>query len=97
MFTEINGYGPAVKSAVPFAVVLSKMDDPKVKAAVSAEASPAEFLSKYSHKMISDIAQAAFKNVRYFAVASLGDNDNSAEPFAWIIGETDIDLKKKMF
>jgi len=97
MFTEINGYGPAVKSNVPFAVVLSKMDDPKVKAAVSAEASPAEFLNKYSHKMISDIAQSAFKNVRYFAVASLGDNNNSAEPFAWIIGETEKDLKKKMF
>jgi len=96
MFTEINGYGPAVKSSVPFAIVLTKMDDPRVKAAVNAEATPADFLNKNSHKMVIDIAQSAFKNVKLFKVASLGENNNAAEPFLWIIGQNDQDLKKKL-
>ncbi|MDR0309454.1 MAG: hypothetical protein LBH88_01680 [Candidatus Methanoplasma sp.] len=97
MYTEINGYGPAVKSTVPFAVVLTKMDDSKVRSYVDAESSPAEFLSKYSHKMISDIAESAFKNVKYFKVASLGDNSNASEPFIWILSESDQGLRDRMF
>jgi len=96
MFTEINGYGPAVKSDTPFAVVLTKMDDPRVKSAVNAEASPAEFLKKNSHKMLMDIIQSAFKNVKYFKIASLGENNNASEPFLWILGEKDKDLKNKL-
>ena len=96
MYTEINGYGPAVKSSVPFAIVLTKMDDPRVKAAVNAEPTPADFLTKYSHKMVIGIAQSAFKNVKFFKVASLGENNNAAEPFLWILGENDQDLKKKL-
>ena len=96
MYTEINGYGPAVKSTVPFAVVLTKMDDPKVRSAVNAEASPADFLNKYSHSMIVDIAQSAFKNVRYFKTASLGDDINAMGPFLWIISENDADLKRRL-
>jgi hypothetical protein len=97
MFTEINGYGPSVKSTVPFAVVLTKMDDPKVRSVVNAEASPAEFLKKHSHKMMSDIVESAFKNVRYFKVASIGDDSNAVEPFAWILSENDQDLRNKLF
>jgi len=97
MYTEINGYGPAVKSTVPLAIVLTKMDDPKVKSSVNAEGSPINFLNKYSHKMIADIAQSAFRNVRFFKVASLGEDINSMEPFAWILAENDPDLKKRMF
>ncbi|MDR1954507.1 MAG: GTPase domain-containing protein [Candidatus Methanoplasma sp.] len=97
MYTEINGYGPAVKSTVPFAVVLTKMDDPKVRASVDAAGSPAEFLNKYSHKAIADIAENAFKHVRYFKVASIGDNNNAAEPFIWILGENDQELREKLF
>ena len=96
MYTEINGYGPAVKSTVPFAIVLTKMDDPRVRSLVNAEASPMEFLNKYSHKMVIDITKSAFKNVRYFTVASFGDNNNAMEPFLWILGENDPDLKKKL-
>ena len=97
MYTEINGYGPSVKSTVPFAVVLTKMDDPKVRTAVDSEPSPAEFLVKYSHKMMSDIVESAFKNVRYFKVASFGDNSNAMEPFAWILSENDDDLRNRLF
>ncbi|MCL1979431.1 MAG: GTPase domain-containing protein [Methanomassiliicoccaceae archaeon] len=97
MYTEINGYGPAVKSTVPFAVVLTKMDDPKVRSAINAEDSPVEFLNKYGHKMVVDIAQSAFKNVRFFKVASLGENNNAVDPFIWILAENDKDLKAKMF
>jgi len=96
MYTEINGCGPAVKSDVPFAVVLTKMDDPRVRSAVNAEAGPVEFLRKYSHKMVIDLAQSAFNNVRYFKVASLGEGSNAAEPFLWILGERDDDLKNKL-
>jgi GTPase SAR1 family protein len=97
MFTEVNGYGPSVKSTVPFAVVLTKMDDPKVKSAVDAEKSPAAFLNKYSHKIMSDIVESAFKNVMYFKVASFGDNCNAIEPFEWILSENDLDLKDRLF
>jgi len=96
MYTEINGYGPAVKSTVPFAIVLTKMDDPRIGPAVNAEASPVEFLTKYSHKMLIDIAKSAFENVRYFKVASLGENSNAMEPFLWIMEENDRDLKNKL-
>jgi len=96
MFTEINGYGPAVKSDVPFAIVLTKMDDPRVKSAVNAEGSPLSFLNKYSHKMMVDIAQSAFKNVKYFKVASFGSDNNAMEPFLWILSENDADLKKRL-
>ncbi|MCL2317517.1 MAG: GTPase domain-containing protein [Methanomassiliicoccaceae archaeon] len=95
MYTEINGYGPAVKSTVPFAVVLTKMDDPRVKAAVNAEKSAMGFLTKYSHKMMVDIVQSAFKNVKYFKVASLGSDNNAMEPFMWILSENDDELKKR--
>ena len=97
MYTEINGYGPAVKSTVPFAIVLTKMDDPRVLSAVSTEPTPADFLAKYSHKMIIDIAQSAFDNVRFFKIASLGESNNAVEPFRWILGENDHDLKSKLF
>ncbi|MCL2032653.1 MAG: hypothetical protein FWG96_05240 [Methanomassiliicoccaceae archaeon] len=97
MYMEINGYGPAVKSTVPLAIVLTKMDDPKVRPSVDAETTPAGFLKKYSHKMIVDIAESAFKNVRYFKVASLGENTNAIEPFVWILGDNDRDLKNKLF
>ncbi|MCL2296043.1 MAG: GTPase domain-containing protein [Methanomassiliicoccaceae archaeon] len=96
MYTEINGYGPAVKSTVPFAVVLTKMDDPRTKSAVSAETSPTEFLINHSHKMFVDIAQSAFNTVRYFKVASLGENNNAIEPFLWILTENDKNLKDKL-
>ena len=95
MYTEINGYGPSVKSTVPFAVVLTKMDDPRAKSAVGADA-PIDFLRKNSHKMMIDIVQSSFENVRYFKVASLGDNNNSMEPFLWIIDENDMDLRNKL-
>jgi len=72
------------------------MDDPRVRSVVTAEPSPMEFLNKYSHKMVNDIAQSAFKNVRYFTVASFGDNINAIEPFLWILGENDPDLKRKL-
>jgi GTPase SAR1 family protein len=97
MFTEVNGYGPATKSTVPFAIVLTKMDDPRVKSAISEDTSPAEFLNRYGQKMVVDIAQSAFRNVKYFKVASLGENVNAIEPFAWALSESDIELKKKMF
>ncbi len=97
MYTEINGYGPAVKSTVPFAVVLTKMDNPKVKASIEAEGSAQQFLEAYGHKMMVDIIQSAFRNVRYFTVASLGDDSNAAEPFGWILSEGDKDLKIRLF
>ncbi|MDR1404666.1 MAG: hypothetical protein LBJ20_03765 [Candidatus Methanoplasma sp.] len=97
MYTEINGYGPAVRSAIPFAVVLTKMDDPKIRSSVDAEGTPADFLNKYGQKTIVDIVQSAFGNVKYFKVASLGDSANAAEPFAWILSENDEDLKTKLF
>ncbi|MCL2333391.1 GTPase domain-containing protein [Candidatus Methanoplasma termitum] len=96
MYTEINGYGPAVKSSVPFAIVLTRMDETKIKAAVDAEATPAAFLNKYSHGMVVDIAQSAFANVKYFKVASLGNDNNAMEPFLWILSENDEDLKNKL-
>ena len=96
MYTEINGYGPAVKSTVPFAVVLTKMDDARVKSAVNAEASPVEFLVKHSHKMFIDITESAFNTVRYFKVSSLGENSNAMEPFMWILAENDKNLKEKL-
>ncbi|MCL1811383.1 MAG: hypothetical protein FWG41_04095 [Methanomassiliicoccaceae archaeon] len=97
MFTEVNGYGPAIQSTVPFAVVLTKMDDPRVISTVGAGVSPIDFLNKYSHKMIVDISRSAFKSVRFFKVSSLGENNNAIDPFAWILAENDQDLKKKMF
>ena len=96
MYTEINGYGPAVKSSVPFAIVLTKMDEPRVKAAVDAESTVAGFLNKYSHSMIVDIAQSAFGNVKYFKIASLGSDNNAMDPFLWILSENDDDLKNKL-
>jgi phosphomannomutase len=96
MYTEINGYGPSVKSTVPFAVVLTKMDDPKVKATILDD-SPVEFLYKFGHSAIADIAENAFKTVKYFKVASLGENNNAVEPFTWILTENDNDLKEKLF
>ncbi|MDR2699144.1 MAG: hypothetical protein LBB30_05670 [Candidatus Methanoplasma sp.] len=97
MYTEINGYGPAIKSTVPLAVVLTKMDDPKVRSVVNAEASPVEFLNRYGHRMIAEIARSAFGNVKFFKIASLGDDNTAMEPFAWILSENDPDLKRRMF
>lgn len=97
MYAEINGYGPTVRSTVPLAIVLTKMDNPKVMSAVKAEGSPKGFLEKYGSKAISDIAESSFQNVKYFTVASLGDSINAADPFVWIISENDKDLKTKLF
>ncbi|MCL2148872.1 MAG: GTPase domain-containing protein [Methanomassiliicoccaceae archaeon] len=97
MYTEINGYGPAVKSTVPMAVVLTKMDDPKVRQQVDAEPSPEAFLKRHGHKMMVDIVGTAFEDVRYFKVASLGDAVDAMAPFAWILAENDPDLKHRLF
>ena len=97
MFTEINGYGPNVKSTVPFAVVLTKMDEPRTKSAVEAEGSPEKFLNKYGQEAFVKIVNSAFQDVKYFKVASLGDNINAIEPFKWILSENDSDLKSKLF
>jgi GTPase SAR1 family protein len=97
MYLEINGYGPATRSKALFAIVLTKMDNPKAKEITDAEGSPEEFLIKHGHKTIVDIARSAFKDVRYFKVASLGDDVNASEPFAWILSENDEDLKAKLF
>jgi len=97
MFTEINGYGPNVKSTVPLAIVLNKMDDPRTKSAVDAEGTAEKFLIKYGQEAFVKIAKSAFQDVRYFKVASLGDNVNAIEPFKWIIVENDTDLKSKLF
>jgi len=96
MFTEINGYGPNVRSTVPFAVVLTKMDDPRVKSAVDAEGAGEAFLKKYGQESFVKIVKSAFQNVKYFKVASLGENVNAAEPFKWIITENDKDLKSRL-
>jgi len=96
MFTEINGYGPNVRSTVPFAVVLSKMDDPRVKSAVDAEGAAEAFLKKYGQESFVKIVKSAFQNVKYFKVASLGEKVNASEPFKWIITENDKDLKSRL-
>jgi len=95
MYTEINGYGPSVRSTVPFAVVLTKMDDSRARSAVGTD-DPLDFLRKNSHKMMIDIIHSSFENVKYFKVASLGENNNAMDPLLWIIGENDLDLKNKL-
>jgi GTPase SAR1 family protein len=93
MFTEINGYGPSVKSTVPFAVAMTKMDDPRAASAVDAEKTPEAFLSKYGQDAFVKIAGAAFENTKYFKVSSLGQRQNATELFAWILASNDEDLK----
>jgi hypothetical protein len=92
MYTEINGYGPSVRSTVPFAVVLTKMDDPRSSAA-AAEGAEA-FLARHGQGDFVKIARSAFENVRFFKVSSLGDGRNAAEPLAWILSENDEDVKR---
>lgn len=96
MYSEINGYGPSAKSNVPLAIVLTKMDDPRVRNAINAEGSPRDFLKKYEGSTIIGIAESAFKNVKYFAISSLGEDTNAADPFQWILSESDTDLKSKL-
>jgi GTPase SAR1 family protein len=97
MFTEVNAYGPSVKSTVPFAVVFTKMDDPRILSAVNAESSPEKFLNKYGQESFVKILRSTFLNVKYFQVASLGDGVNAIDPFKWILEDNDVDLKVKLF
>ena len=97
MYTEVNGYGPNVKSTVPFAVVLTKMDSPRVRAAVNSEETPEEFLNEYGQEAFVKIVKSAFANVKFFTVSSLGEDANAMEPFKWILTENDVDLKSKLF
>jgi GTPase SAR1 family protein len=94
MYTEINGYGPSVRSTVPLAVVMTKMDDPRVASAVNAEKTPEAFLAKYGQDAFVKIAGTAFENTKYFKVASLGQSQNALDPFAWILASNDDDLKQ---
>ncbi|UAL08247.1 MAG: GTPase domain-containing protein [Candidatus Methanogranum gryphiswaldense] len=94
IYTLINGYGPSVRSAVPMAVVLTKMDNPRVSSAVNAEGSPEAFLEKYGQENFVKIVKSTFDNVKYFSVASLGSNSNAIEPFKWVIDQKDEDFKK---
>jgi len=96
IYAMITGVGPAVKLDVPFAVVLSKMDNGRVSSAVNAEGSPENFLSKYGQDDFVKVVGSTFENVRYFAVSSLGKEPNSMEPFKWIIDQCDEDLKTKL-
>ncbi len=98
MFTEINGYGPSVQVTVPMAIVFTKMDNPRVSSIVNAESSPEEFLNKYGQESFVKIVKSTFIKVKYFTVASLGnDISSAAEPFKWVLIENDEDLKTKVF
>jgi Ni2+-binding GTPase involved in maturation of urease and hydrogenase len=97
MFTVVNAFGPSTKSTVPFAVAFTKMDDPRVSSAVKAEGTPENFLIRYGQEAFVKIVKSTFTNVRYFQIASLGDEVNSVVPFKWILADGDPDLKTKLF
>lgn len=96
MYATINGFGPSVRSTVPFAVVLTNGDNPRVQSAVSASGSPERFLIENGLMDFVKIAGSVFSNTKYFLVSSIGkDYVTSADPFRWIFSQNDSDLKSR--
>lgn len=96
VFTLVRQIGPSVRSDIPMAVVLTKMDNPRVQAAVKAEGSPEAFLNKYGEADFVKIMASEFSNIRYFAIGSLGNNSNAIEPVRWIISSADAELSRML-
>jgi len=94
IYTTINDYGPSVVSKTPMAIVLTKMDNPRVSSLVNQEGSAEAFLEKYGQESFVKVLRSTFENVKYFSVASLGNNSNAMDPFKWIIDQKDEDFKK---
>ena len=90
MFTTIRHSNPLEVSDIPFAVVATKND--LMKTPLTDE-TVREFLMDHGQGDFVRLAEASFKNVRYFAVCSHGANCASAmRPVWWIAGFADKEL-----
>jgi len=97
MFSEINGSGPAVKSDVPFAVVLTKMDEPSISNLVKSAGGVEAFLKENGQESFIRLLNSMFKNVKCFEVSSLEDDRSALEPLEWILAQSDAELKRRLF
>jgi len=103
MFNEVTGTGPSYTTTIPVAVVLTKADTPRVSEMLSPSAGtdsdPAArgFLVDNGQEQFVKTLESVFKDVRYYAVASLGrETSSSFHPLKWILSSSDGDLASVM-
>lgn len=97
IYATINGYGPSVRSQVPLAVVLTRMDIAHVRSAVDAAGSPEAFLEEHGQGAFLKLAAAVFAEVRFFKVTSHGPKADAVDPFKWILWKSDPELMKALW
>lgn len=96
VYAMVNGTGPSVKSEVPMAIVITKMDNPRVSAAMREAKSPEEFFRKHGESDFVRNLSIMFSDVKYFTTSSLGGNANPADPFLWIMEKKDKEFVSKL-
>jgi GTPase SAR1 family protein len=90
MFSTVRNASPSAQSEVPFAVVATKSD---IDRGVQSDEEVRQFLIDNGEQNFVRLVESLFKNVRYFAVCSYGDNCASAmRPVWWIAGFADKEL-----
>ena len=90
MYSQITGTSPNKASEVPLAIVATKNDivSPRME-----DKDVRRYLMENGQDGFVRVAESLFKNIRYFAVSSYGDDCMSAaRPFWWIVSETDKEL-----
>ena len=90
MYSQITGTSPNRASEVPLAIVATKNDivSPRME-----DKDVRRYLMENGQDGFVRVAESLFKNIRYFAVSSYGDDCMSAaRPFWWIVSETDKEL-----
>ena len=95
IFTMVTGASPSARSGVPVAVVLTKMDNPRVAAAIR-ENGAEGFLRAYGEGDFVRNMQIMFTDVKYFTVSSVGGEANAHEPFLWITAKKDKTFVSKL-
>jgi len=94
MYTGITNTSPNATVSVPFAVVASKNDlmSPALK-----DEDVRQYLIDNRQAVFVQLMESVFKNVKYFAVNSTGDECESAmRPVWWIVGQSDAELVRKV-
>ncbi len=92
IYATINGHGPAMRSDVPLAVVLTRMDIPHARSAVDAAGTPEAFLAAHGQEEFLKLAEALFSEVVFFKLTATGPNNRAVEPFKWILRKRDPEL-----
>lgn len=94
-FAMVTGTSPSTRSGVPVAVVLTKMDNPRVSAAIRDNGAEG-FLREHGEGDFVKNLQIMFTDVKYFTVSSIGADANAADPFLWITAKKDREFVSKL-